>query len=88
MSKIDTSWEQTLRENPDIDVDAVVRTIDVDAAESGDWEAWGLQLRHTYRLVPGAAVTGPAQALLELAQEPWVTHIEPDQEVRAYGNTV
>lgn len=82
MSKIDPSWAETLRENPSVAVDAIVRAENVAAVESFAWDRRGLTLRHTYRLVPGAAVTGPADAILALADEPWVTQIEPDRDVR------
>ena len=82
MTTIDPSWAETLRNNPSKTVDAIIRTTDKDAVEAYDWSANNLQLRHTYNLVPGAAVTGPAQAVLALADKPWVTRIERDRDVR------
>lgn len=82
MATIDSSWAATLRENPNTTVDAIVRTTDTDVIDSYDWSGHGLQLRHTYTLVPGAAVTGPARAVLALADQSWVTRVEPDREVR------
>lgn len=82
MSKIDPSWAQSLRNNPDAEVHAIVRTEDVDAVAAFDWGSHGLTLRHTYKLVPGAAVTGSASAVLAIADEPWVVRVEPDREVR------
>lgn len=82
MTTIDPSWAETLRSNPNMTVDAIVRTTDTDTVDAYDWSADNLQLRHTYSLVPGAAVTGPARAVLALADKPWVTRIEPDRDVR------
>lgn len=82
MTTIDPSWAETLRDNPSKTVDAIIRTADTEAVGTYDWNANNLQLRHTYNLVPGAAVTGPARAVLALADEPWVTRVEPDRDVQ------
>lgn len=84
MSKIDPAWEQVLRAQPDAQVHAIVRTTGPPPGDPTEWDQRGLRLRHTFTLVPGVAVSGPAHAILKLLDEPWVAHVEPDREVRAF----
>ena len=83
MAKIDSAWEQTLRAQPDAEVHAIVRTTSPPPDDPAEWQQRGLRLRHTFTLMPGVAVSGPARAVLKLLDEPWVVRVEPDREVRA-----
>ena len=44
----------------------------------------GLTITRTYRLIKAMAATGPAEAVISLVAEDWVSSIEPDREVRAF----
>lgn len=45
--------------------------------------ALGLTVTQTFSLISALAAYGPAEAVLAVAQEPWVARIEPDQIVKA-----
>ena len=45
-------------------------------------EKAGLRILRTFRLFSGFAVSGPASAILSLANASWLARIEPDRPVR------
>lgn len=81
-SKLDPSLRANLRAAGDQPIDLIIRTAGKPAQYVAVCAASGIQIRHTYNLLPGMAVTAPASTILRLADEAWITHIEPDREVR------
>ncbi len=85
MAKIDSDFRQRLESEPAQQVDIIARITDDPRDRLSDVAAHGLIVRHTYSLVKALAASGPSTAVLALAGEPWVTKIEPDEEVRTMG---
>ncbi len=50
-------------------------------------EKAGLRIRRTFRLFSGFAVSGPASAIMSLANASWLARIEPDRPVRKQRKT-
>lgn len=66
------------------EVKAIVRvSIPLDEARA-HLLARGITVRRALNLIRGFAVTASAEQLRALAEEEWITSVEPDREVRAY----
>lgn len=81
-AKLDAALRAHLAAAGDNRVDMIIRTSEKPAQYSASLAASGIQIRSTFNLLPGMAVSAPASAVLRLANEPWVISIEPDREVR------
>lgn len=81
--KLDASLKEMLdRGDPEQDVDLIVRS-DGDIDPHLPRLQWlHFRVRRRFGLVPGAAVTGRAGNVRELAEEPWVVRIELDGVVK------
>lgn len=80
--KIDVQFRERLESDPTQRIDVIVRTVDDPRARVSHVIAHGLHVRHTYSLIKALAATGLGMSVLQLADEPWVEKIEPDEEVR------
>ncbi len=80
--KIDVQFRERLESDPTQRIDVIVRTVDDPRARVSHVTAHGLYVRHTYSLIKALAATGLGASVLQLADEPWVEKIEPDEEVR------
>jgi hypothetical protein len=82
MEKIDTLLEEMLdKGDPEQELDLIVRSdgdIEPHLQKLYDMQ---FQVRHRFRLRPGAAVRGRARRVKELMGEPWVLRIEIDRPV-------
>ncbi len=74
------SW---LHEHPDDTVAALIRVEALSPEIETTVQDAGCRVYRRLHLLPSLAVEGPARALMQLATEPWVQRIEPDQIVRA-----
>jgi len=74
------SW---LHDNPDATVAAIIRVETLSPEIETTVQKRGCRVNRRLQLLPSLAVEGPANALMQLAREPWVQRIEPDQMVRA-----
>jgi hypothetical protein len=82
MATIDRTLQARMMREPDQEFSVIVRT-DREVREVVEQCVHhGIIVHHQFRLVPGLALTATGEALLELAENPHVTRIEPDQEVR------
>ncbi len=79
--KLDPALRAQLQAAGDDPVDLIIRTTGSPRSYAATCAAQGVVVRHTYNLLPGPAVSGPASKLLALASEPWVAHVEPDRSV-------
>lgn len=81
--KLDPTLRAQLAAAADAPVDLIVRTADRPAPYTARCAALGVEIRYTYNLLPGLAVTASGATALRLADEPWVVSIELDRTVRA-----
>ncbi|MSP12482.1 MAG: hypothetical protein EXR62_05940 [Chloroflexi bacterium] len=81
MAKISPELLQKLKSQPQETASLVVRVTGDPEAVAQQAHAWGITVRHVYRLSPGIAVEGSANACLRLLDLPSVVSIEPDQTV-------
>lgn len=86
MAKIDSELRRRLQTDPDAHVHAIIRTQGDPEQAAARATQKGIAVRRQFTLVPGLAVTGRAAALLDLADEPWVSSIEEDREVHTMTN--
>jgi hypothetical protein len=82
MSKISPDLASRFRAQPDATVHLIVRLADSPADAVDRIRARGLTVRRQFSLIRALAITGPAGVCLSLLDEPWVTRIEEDQEIR------
>jgi hypothetical protein len=80
--KLDAAIRAHLAAAGDQPIDLIIRTKDKPAQYAATCAALGVQVQHTYNLLPGMAVSAPASVVLRLADEPWVVGIEEDRAVR------
>lgn len=81
MAKIEPTFREYLASNPTQRVDIIVRTADNPQNRVLQVAEHGLSIRHLYSLINALAATGLGSSILNLAGEPWVEKIEPDEEV-------
>lgn len=82
MTKIAPDLLRRMQEEPDAEMRLIVR-VDGDPAPAAERLAGGpLRVLRTFTLVPGLAVAGKANDALRLLDEPWVSRVEEDREVR------
>jgi peptidase inhibitor I9 len=83
MSKLAASLASNIDDNPEAPQNVIVRVEgDVDTYEE-QLTLHGFMIRRKLRLINGFAATAPGSRVQELANEPWVTSIEQDQQVQA-----
>jgi len=70
-----------LEASPQALVRVIVRTEGDAEAHHSEAEALGLHVHRVFRLMPGLAVEGAAEAVLRLADQSWVISIEVDRAV-------
>ncbi len=81
MKPIAPSLELKIARNPNAPQNVVVRVDgDLDARRK-TLEERGFQVRRKLKLIRGLAATAPGASVRQLADEPWVTSIEEDQQV-------
>jgi hypothetical protein len=81
MGKIDDGLYQKLAAEPDQSVALIVRTAGDPQPHLQRLAELGLDVRRRFKMLPGVAVTGSANAALKLLGEGWVTKIEEDRPV-------
>lgn len=86
MATIDPTFKKRLESNPTQRVHIIVRIVGDPRDRIPHVMEYGLSVRHTYSLIKALAATGLSVAVLELADEPWVEKIEPDEEVHTMGD--
>lgn len=86
MEKIESEFKQHLESNRTQRFDVIVRVADDPKSRLPQVMEHGLSVRHTYSLIKAVAASGLGTSILELAEEPWVTRIEPDEEVRTMND--
>ncbi len=82
MSKIQATYLEQLRANPDETVQVIIHTTDAAANHQIQVKQLGLQVTRTFSLIPSLAAIGPAKAVISLTAEAWVTKVEPDQAMK------
>lgn len=83
MTELPESLVSTIDLDPSSPLDVIVRVDgDLDSCEQ-HMATLGIAIRRRLPLIKGLAVTAPGTTLWDLADQPWVTHIEEDQQVRA-----
>jgi len=71
-----------MREDPESDMRLIV-LVEGDPAPAAERLTSGpVRVLRTFTLVPGLAVVGKARDCLRLLDEPWVSRVEEDREVR------
>jgi hypothetical protein len=81
MTALKPEYLKSLQQDPQRSVNAIVKTTTDPASNVDRITVLGLTVTRTFSLIFALAVTGPAQAVIGLAVEPWVVSIEPDQPV-------
>lgn len=81
--KISPEFWSWLQQHPDASTAAIIRIETFSPEIERTVKDAGCSIRRRLHLLPSLAVQGSANALMELAAEPWVQRIEPDQAVRA-----
>lgn len=79
-ARIDPELAKQLAGDPDLQVEAIITCkggLDAALADLPD----DVEVRHTYRRINGAAVCGPAGAMIRLAEVRGVTSMEPVRTV-------
>jgi hypothetical protein len=74
------SW---LHKHPDATVAAIIRVQALTPEIEATVTEAGCHINRQLQLLPSLAVEAPANALMQLADDPRVQRIEPDQPVRA-----
>lgn len=83
MAEIPASLATRIDSDPDGELDVIVRVDgDLDTCEQSIISL-GIAIRRKLPLIKGLAITAPGIVVWDLADEPWVTHIEEDQQVQA-----
>ena len=72
-----------LQTNPTSTVRVIIRTSENPKLHTEQAEELGLTVTGTTSLIKAIFAYGQASAVLTLAEQPWVTSIEPDQVVKA-----
>ncbi len=81
MPRIDAALEQTLRSDPDATQRCIVRTKAPPGAYREVIEGYGLNVVYISTLINAVTVEGPANAILQLCEEHWVSAVESDKPV-------
>lgn len=83
MTHITSDLRSAIEAAPNQTFRAIVRTVDAPMAHVDQAQQSGVTVHQTYKLLQAMAVSGEGEALLRLAQAPWVQSIEPDKTVTA-----
>lgn len=78
---VEESFRRRLEQAPSEWYHAIVRTKSDPAPLVADCARQGIRVERQFRLIPGLALVATGEVLLALAQNPLVSHIEPDREV-------
>lgn len=83
MTEIPASLASMIDLDPERELQVIVRVEgDLDACEQSMYSL-GVEIRRKLPLIKGLAITAPGTVVWDLADQPWVTHIEEDQQVQA-----
>lgn len=80
-ASMEENFRRQLEQAPGEWYHAIVRTKSDPTPLVADCTRQGIRVARQFRLIPGLALVAKGSALLALAQNPLVTHIEPDKEV-------
>ncbi len=81
MAHLASGLEQKIAANPDAPLNVIIRVDgDLDVRQQ-QLEANGFQIRRKLTLIKGLAATASGSAIRQVADQPWVTSIEEDQQV-------
>ena len=86
MAVIESGYLKVLQANPDETVAVIIRTAQDEAVDQAKISALGMEVTRKFSLISAVAATGPASAVIALANESWVAGIEPDKPVQAFNN--
>ncbi len=81
MAQIGPSLNKKIQASPKQPQNIIVRVNGDMEVSQQQLETAGFQIRRKLSLIKGFAVTGPGQSVRDLANQPWVTSIEEDQQV-------
>ena len=82
MAEITTNLKKKVESSPKQPQNLIVRVNGDMEVGQQQLEAAGFQVRRKLSLIKGFAVTGPGENVRQLADQPWVSSIEEDQQVR------
>ncbi len=82
MAQIGPTLSKKIQSSPQQPQNVIVRVNGDMEVSQQQLQAAGFKIRRKLGLIKGFAVTGPGQQVRELANQPWVTSIEEDQQVR------
>ena len=77
------SFLSHLQTNPTMVIKVIIRTNENPKLHTEQVEELGLTVTGTTSLIKAIFAYGEASAVLTLAEQPWITSIEPDQVVKA-----
>ncbi len=81
MAHLASGLEQKIAANPGAPQNVIIRVDgDLDARQQ-QLAASGFQIRRKLALIKGLAATASGSAIRQMANQPWVTSIEEDQQV-------
>jgi myo-inositol catabolism protein IolC len=81
MTELISSLQKKIQYDPNAAQRVIIRVNgDLDDGEQ-KLKARGFEIRRKLKLIKGFAATAPGSSIQSLAAEPWVTHIEEDQQV-------
>jgi len=86
MTELDSQMRQAWQNNPDQEVDLIIHVSDDVAARANELRLRGAQVT-PFRMTRAIKVRCQGRLALELAQQSWVTGIEPDRPMRALGSS-
>ena len=85
MVKMASALKEKLERDPRAIANVIVMVQGESSAYASQVSALGLTIKRSFTLIPGLAVSGPASAILALANESWVKSIEEDKPVHTMG---
>jgi hypothetical protein len=85
MPKVDPDLRQEWKDGERRSFALVLKVTGDVAARSETLEALGCQVKHTYRLTNSVSVRCTGATALTLTRRPWVTKVERDSIMRAFG---
>jgi len=83
MSNVVSELHQAWREQPQKQVDLIVRVKGDLDQRSTALAGRGAEVRYRFRLTGSVAIRCTGRVALALLDEPWVTRVEPDRPVKA-----
>lgn len=83
MTTITPEFLERLQNSTDSSVSVIITVVSNPKSHVEALEKMGFEVNRTYSLRPMIAASGSPTIILALADEDWITKVEPDSEVRA-----